>query len=458
MLSRFKKFAVTVLIFQSLNCFAQSGPYPDQFYTIKGTDLFSNIDTSYGITEYLDGTSIQLKNDKTEGFAIFSVISTNHPFNRGLPSWNGKVTESNSGFKVYIRFIYGSGWSPWLTVGYWKENIWQEYGTTQYGEDRVDIDYVKLYTYKSKFQFKVEIVRQNCDDSSPTLNKLSFFASDSRTEEQIDYDSILNDNPEEIFIPTTFLYQYSIDSEIGGRICSPTSVSMVLLSYDIDVDPLQFAWETYDTYWEIFGVWPRVVQNASEYGLDGAVTRYRTWSEARDVLAEGGRIVMSVGEPLYSGHLMMLAGFTEDGKPIVHDPAKNNGYSYDDFDKSLLSKSWFDKGGIAYTFFKKDTTSNLDLTHNTPNSYELRSFPNPFNSSTNIVYYLPDFDYAQLKIFDIRGKCVYLSKNKYLEPGFHSIKWNGVNNSGNELSSGIYFCVISYSKGANSIIKLSIVK
>lgn len=457
MLSRLKKFAITAIIFQSLNCFAQSDSYPDQFYTINVTDLFSNVDTSYGITQSLDGRSIQLENDKTAGFIVFNELNTDYLFNRGLPSWNGKVTKSNSGFKVYIRFPYGSGWSPWLTVGYWKENIWQEYGDTQYGEGRVDIDYVKLYTYKSKFQLKVEIVRQSCDDPSPTLNKLSFFASDSRTEEQIDYNSILNDNPEEIFIPTEFLYQYSIDSAIGGRICSPTSVSMVLLSYDIDVDPLQFAWDTYDPCWEIFGVWPRVVQNASEYGLDGAVTRYRTWSEARDVLADGGRIVMSVGEPLYSGHLMMLAGFTNDGRPIVHDPAQRDGYSYI-FDKLSLSESWFNKGGIAYTFFRKDTTSNLDLIHNIPNSHKLYSFPNPFNSSTNIVYYLPDHDDIQLKIFDIRGKCVYSSKNNHLKPGFHSTKWDGVNNSGSELSSGIYFCVVSSSKGTNSIIKLSLIK
>ena len=88
----------------------------------------------------------------------------------------------------------------------------------------------------------------------------------------------------------------------------------------------------------------------AEFGLDGAVTRYRTWSEAREVLANGGRISMSVGPPLYPGHLMMFAGFTSDGRPIVHDPAKSNGYSYI-FNKTSLSQSWFAKGGVAYTFY-----------------------------------------------------------------------------------------------------------
>ena len=94
---------------------------------------------------------------------------------------------------------------------------------------------------------------------------------------------------------------------------------MALFSYDIEVDPLEFARDTRDPYYGIFGIWPRVVQHASEYGLDGAVTRYRSWSEAREVLAANGRIVISVGPPLYAGHLMMLAGFTDEGNPIVQD-------------------------------------------------------------------------------------------------------------------------------------------
>ncbi len=99
---------------------------------------------------------------------------------------------------------------------------------------------------------------------------------------------------------------------------------MALKSFNIDVDELQFARDNYDNYWNLYGIWPRVVQNASEYGVGGAVTRYRTWSDAYQVLANGGRIVMSVGLPLYSGHLMMLAGFMEDGRVIVHDPAKSS--------------------------------------------------------------------------------------------------------------------------------------
>ncbi len=199
-----------------------------------------------------------------------------------------------------MRF-YKNSWSDWLTVGFWKAYLWTNYGETTYlgNEIKVEIDYVVLKSYYNKWQFKVEMKRTDKYQPSPELHKLSFFVSDQKTTDNVDITSIVNDNPEAFFIDTEHFYQYALDPEIGGSICSPTSVAMVLRSYKIEVDPLQFARDTQCPYWEIFGIWPRVVQNAAEYGLNRAVTRYRLWNQAREVLADGGRVVMSVGSPLY---------------------------------------------------------------------------------------------------------------------------------------------------------------
>ncbi|MEJ2637552.1 MAG: C39 family peptidase [Calditrichia bacterium] len=324
--------------------------YPDQFFVLQGDSLYAMIESSFGIRLSDDGRRLVLDDNATSGYAILTAEYSQFPFNRGLPSWNGSVADENSGFMIQMRFPYGNGWSPWLTAGFWKAYIWDSHGSTSYGDGEIDYDYVKLSSYQQGWQFKIMMQRNSTAQSSPTLSKLSFFISDSRTTAEADYTAILNDNPAAIMIPTDFFYQYAIDDQIGGSICSPTTVSMILRSYEIPVDPLQFARDTRDPYYGIFGIWPRVVQNASEYGLDGAVTRYRSWSEAREVLAKGGRIGMSVSYPLYSGHLMMLAGFADDGTPLVHDPARQDGYAHR-FNKSDLSHSWFDKGGIGYTFY-----------------------------------------------------------------------------------------------------------
>jgi hypothetical protein len=427
--------AVIILLFVlPYNIFAQN--YPDQQYILKIDSIFANIETNDGIELSSDGKSIRLQDGVANGYVILKPQLSQSPFNEGLPSWNGTAPDNNSGFKVQMRFPYGATWSPWLTVGFWKSNIWSSYGSTSYGGGYIDYDNVKLNSYQSSWQFKIIMTRTSAAQPSPTLHALSFFVSDSRTTSSVNITNIVNDNPAEIFIPTEFVYQYGVDPIIGGDICSPTSVSMILKSYSIQVDPYQFALDTRDPYFNMFGIWPRVVQNASEFGLDGAVTRYRTWSEAREVLANGGRIAMSVGQPLYTGHLFMLAGFTSDGKPIVHDPAESNGYSYV-YNKTSISQSWFNKGGVSYTFYPEGsypTSVENNLENFISDDFTLfQNYPNPFNPSTTISFSLPQAGQVKISVYDMLGREVAVLVNDYLESGIHTLSFNG---SG--LSSGVY--------------------
>ena len=121
--------------------------YPDQHYLYDIDQIFSNIETNNNVVLSDDEQSIQLINGATQGYIILKPDSSNSLFNRGLPSWNGMVTDDNSGFHIQMRFPYNGGWSPWLTIGYWEKYIWNEYGSTSYGDGMIDIDYVKLHSY-----------------------------------------------------------------------------------------------------------------------------------------------------------------------------------------------------------------------------------------------------------------------------------------------------------------------
>lgn len=414
--------------------------YPDQHYVIKIDSIYANIESSQGIKLSDDGKYLMLEDNVNNGYVDIKPQVSEFLFNHGLPSWNGTALGNNSSFKVQMRFPYNGGWSPWLTVGFWKKNIWASYGSTSYAGGFVDIDYVKLNSYTDTWQFRVIMTRANSSEPSPTIHKLSFFVSDSRTTTNVNITQIVNDNPEQIFVPTSFIYQYGVDPVIGPDICSPTTVSMILKSYDIQVDPYQFAVDTRDPYYGIFGVWPRVVQHAHEYGLDGAVTRYRTWSETRDVLAAGGRIAMSIGQPLYAGHLVMLAGFTVNGTPIVHDPARSNGYSYI-YNKTSISQAWFNKGGVAYTFYPVDGTTSIQIPDEEiiVNTFELfQNYPNPFNPSTIISWQASENGHQTIKIFDVLGNEIAVLVDEYLPTGSYSVEFNSSEIKGN-LPSGIYF-------------------
>jgi len=66
-------------------------------------------------------------------------------------------------------------------------------------------------------------------------------------------------------------------------------------------------------------------------------------------------------------------------------------------------------------------------------------YPNPFNSSTSIKIYIPDYRKTNLEIFDIHGRLVKKLADGILLSGEHSFFWNGTNMSGRSVASGSYF-------------------
>ena len=64
--------------------------------------------------------------------------------------------------------------------------------------------------------------------------------------------------------------------------------------------------------------------------------------------------------------------------------------------------------------------------------------PNPFNPSTRIDFYLPRASEAGVVVYDIRGNKVRTFDPQYLPAGAHSVIWNGENQSGARVASGIY--------------------
>ncbi len=73
------------------------------------------------------------------------------------------------------------------------------------------------------------------------------------------------------------------------------------------------------------------------------------------------------------------------------------------------------------------------------NRIEIKSFPNPFNPTTTISYDLPEQSMVSLIIYDIRGQEVTTLQEAEKPPGSYEVQWNGLNQSGNPVSTGVYF-------------------
>ncbi|MCH8012020.1 MAG: T9SS type A sorting domain-containing protein [Candidatus Marinimicrobia bacterium] len=75
-----------------------------------------------------------------------------------------------------------------------------------------------------------------------------------------------------------------------------------------------------------------------------------------------------------------------------------------------------------------------------PESFILyQNFPNPFNPITQIRYDLTENGPVKLVIFDVLGRQVRKLQNEWQDKGSHQVSWDGTNELGKRVSSGIYF-------------------
>jgi hypothetical protein len=93
-----------------------------------------------------------------------------------------------------------------------------------------------------------------------------------------------------------------------------------------------------------------------------------------------------------------------------------------------------------YSFTTIENTSNKDNPPNLMTDLNFYVYPNPFNPSTTIKCEMRSAESGVIEVFNIKGQKVKTLFNGYLEVGEHSFIWNGDDNNGNAVSSGIYFC------------------
>ena len=75
-----------------------------------------------------------------------------------------------------------------------------------------------------------------------------------------------------------------------------------------------------------------------------------------------------------------------------------------------------------------------------PASFQLyQNFPNPFNPTTTISYYLDKKTNVELKIYNVQGRLVKTMVNAVEAKGDHNVVWDGTNTNGTPVSTGIYF-------------------
>ena len=79
----------------------------------------------------------------------------------------------------------------------------------------------------------------------------------------------------------------------------------------------------------------------------------------------------------------------------------------------------------------------------TPMVFRLvQNAPNPFNPKTAVAYHVPRESEVSIRVYDVAGRCVRTLVDGVSEPGRHVAVWDGTNENGEAVGSGIYFCTM----------------
>ena len=89
-----------------------------------------------------------------------------------------------------------------------------------------------------------------------------------------------------------------------------------------------------------------------------------------------------------------------------------------------------------------DGTADVD--NALPRSMRLEpNYPNPFNSGTVIRFSLVSAAQVELSLYNVAGQRVRSLVRGSKGQGIHEVRWDGRDESGRNLSSGVYFCRLS---------------
>jgi glycerophosphoryl diester phosphodiesterase len=99
---------------------------------------------------------------------------------------------------------------------------------------------------------------------------------------------------------------------------------------------------------------------------------------------------------------------------------------------------------IKFLYDEIKISATVDYTPNLPEDYSLwQNYPNPFNPVTTLKYTIKHAGHVTLFVYDLRGRKVAELVNQRLNPGSYQLTWDGRDQTGIPVASGVYFYKIS---------------
>jgi pectate lyase len=140
-----------------------------------------------------------------------------------------------------------------------------------------------------------------------------------------------------------------------------------------------------------------------------------------------------------------------DGMPNDWELAHNLNPN-DPTDRNSIDQDGYTQLEVYLNSLTGETVTHIDdIVAPHPEEFYLgQNYPNPFNPSTTINFSLQKSEHVQIMVFDQTGRLVKKLVDENKGKGKNSVVWDGRNDAGDLVSSGIYFC--SLKAGTNKMI------
>lgn len=274
-----------------------------------------------------------------QGVYLSPVVQT-VPFSSLIISWNVD-TPPGTAIVIEAQVLVEKKWSEWFSWGVWGDKA----ASADNPVSRVaqmDIDTLLLKGDKKATAIRYRLKLSSRDSrATPAVRLIALTIKDK---DRIKARAALAEvgGAFERDLPVPPYSQARSDPKIASRICSPTSVRMVMAYHGIRVTPEAAAWGSYDSKGDLFGNWPFNAAYAAKSGLTAYVAFLDSLADLKQEIAQGYPVVAavwyrsseSVAQPLpvlhgapidyTDGHLVVVRGFkVQDGKEyvLVNDPA-----------------------------------------------------------------------------------------------------------------------------------------
>ncbi len=284
------------------------------------------------------------------------------------------------------------------------------------------------------------------------------------------------DGREEVYLPNFYgsgdVYMVSYDP--GQNLREIDSTNVVKIDYDgLGVSNIfGYGYGDYDQDGKpnlyVSGGYGHLVNSAEFQGgdkKDPANWQFETLYEGDSTIYSAMTIVDSAG--------IMDTSFTVETAFVSKFAARNTDYDKDGFEDMILSFQALDDSiavekltwnGASYDttnynilnpkrwsirMLESDVANTLqpkDLKIITPADYVLKqNYPNPFNPTTNIEFVLPLNKRISIFVYNSLGQKVKtLVDNQLLKAGSHSVSWDGTNDFGKKVSTGMYIYTMKF--------------